>query len=287
VSYKTADRYLRRYGLGDFLPGGTRANEGITPELARMDESVRMAIVKFADDAVFVPNPNDIPLWAQIPVGKIIFQLKSYPLMMSRMAGDLISEARQGNVAPLLYLLSVGPAFGMTAMAVKDVVQMRGGEDGRDPALRERSFDGLAKSLGFDPALHGDVDTFMKWYVEGLMLAGGFGLVGDILYGVGEQIDNGAYGYIRTAGMIGGPTVSLGFSGWNAAAGAADAAFGLNESNAKERTGVREVVSRIPVVGGVRSAREGITDALAGQAKPKGNGWAAQDWATKGWSADQ
>jgi hypothetical protein len=287
VSYKTADRFMRRYGLADFLPGGTRAGESINSELGRTDEAVRLAIVKFADDAVFVPNPNDIPLWAQTPIGKIIFQLKSYPLMMSRMAGDLISEAKQGNVTPLLYLLSVGPAFGATALAVKDIVQMRGGEDGRDPALRERTFDGLAKSLGFDAAMHGDVDTFMKWYVESLMLAGGFGLVGDILYGVGEQIDNGAYGYIRTAGLIGGPTVSLGFSGFNAVAGAADATFGLNESNAKERSGVREVVSRIPVLGGVRAAREGITDAIAGEAMPRGSGFAAQDWATKGWSTEQ
>lgn len=285
--YRIADRTLRRYGLGEFLPGGTRQYESITPELGRTDEAVRFAIVRFADDAVFVPNPNDIPLWAQTPIGKIIFQLKSYPLMMSRMAGDLINEFRQGNVTPLLYLLSVGPAFGATALAVKDVVQMRGGEDGREPALRPRSFDGLAESLGFDPALHGDVDTFMNWYVESLMLAGGFGLVGDILYGVGENIDNGAYGYIRTAGLIGGPTVSLGYAGFNVAAGGADAAFGLNESNAKERSGVREVVSRIPVLGGVRAAREGITDAIAGEAMPRGNGFATQDWATKGWATEQ
>lgn len=285
--YRIADRTLRRYGLGEFLPGGTRQYESITPELGRTDEAVRFAIVRFADDAVFVPNPNDIPLWAQTPIGKIIFQLKSYPLMMSRMAGDLINEFRQGNVTPLLYLLSVGPAFGATALAVKDVVQMRGGEDGREPALRPRSFDGLAESLGFDPALHGDVDTFMNWYVESLMLAGGFGLVGDILYGVGEQIDNGAYGYIRTAGLIGGPTVSLGYAGFNVAAGGADAAFGLNESNAKERSGVREVVSRIPVLGGVRAAREGITDAIAGEAMPRGNGFSTQDWATKGWATEQ
>ena len=285
--YRIADRTLRRYGLGDFLPGGTRANESITPELGRTDEAVRLAIVRFADDAVFVPNPNDIPLWAQTPVGKILWQLKSYPMMMSRMAGDLISEFKQGNVAPLLYLLTAGPAFGATALAVKDIVQMRGGEDGRDPALRERSFDGLAKSLGFDQAMHGDVDTFMKWYVESLMLSGGFGLVGDILYGVGENIDNGAYGYIRTAGLIGGPTVSLGFSGFNVVAGAADATFGLNASNAKERSAVRETVSRIPILGGVRSAREGITDAIAGEAQPRGNGWSTQDWATQDWATKQ
>ncbi|NDD53861.1 hypothetical protein EBZ39_08270 [bacterium] len=127
----------------------------------------------------------------------------------------------------------------------------------------------------------------MKWYVESLMLTGGLGLVGDILYGVGDQIDNGAYGYIRTAGLIGGPTVALGFSGFNVAAGATDAAFGLNDSNAKERSGVREVVSRIPILGGVRAAREGITDAVAGKATPRGNGWATQDWATKDWATKQ
>jgi hypothetical protein len=287
VAYKTADRYLRKYGLGDFLPGGLREREAINPELGRSDEAVRLAIIKFADESVFVPNPNDIPLWAQTPIGAIIFQLKSFPLMMSRMAGDLISEARQGNPTPLLYLLSVGPAFGMGALTVKDVVQMRGGEENREAALRERSIEGIADRLGFDPSLHGDVDTFMGWYVEGLLLAGGVGLVGDILYGIADQAENGAYGQVRIASLIGGPTVGLGFSAINAYAGVQDAVLGSTDSNAKERAGVREVVGRIPIVGGVRAAREGLTDMIAGQATPRGNGWAASDWAQAGWRAEQ
>jgi hypothetical protein len=269
-SYKTADRFLRRYGLADFLPGGPRAGEKINPELARADAALRLAILKFADDSVFVPNPNDIPLWAQTPIGKLVFQLKTFPLMMSRMAADVVREARAGNVAPLFYLLSVGPGFGMAALSIKDVVQMRGGEDDREAALRERSLDGVAARLGFDPSLHKDVDSFLGWYVEGLLLAGGVGLIGDILYGVADNAENGAYGQVRSLGLIGGPTVSLAAAALNVEAGVQDALMGATESNAKERSAVREVAGRIPVLGGIRAAREGLTDAVAGEAAGRG-----------------
>jgi hypothetical protein len=291
--YKIAARYLRRYGLEEFLPGGLRAGESITPELGRSDEAVRLAVVRFADESVFVPNANDNPLWAQTPMGKIVFQLKSFPLMMMRMSGYVLDEFRGGgdgakasNPWPLFYLLSVGPGLGMGALAVKDLVQMRGGEDGRESALRERQLEGIAERLGFDPAMHGDVDTFMGWYLEGLLLSGGLGLIGEILYGVAEHAENGAYGQVRIASLIAGPTAGLGFSGINMIGGAQDWLTGATpDSNAKERSGVREFAQRIPIVGGVRNAREGIVDALAGPA-PQTGGWAAGRWAAEdGWSA--
>ena len=42
-------------------------------------------------------------------------------------------------------------------------------------------------------------------------------------------------------------------------------ALGNDDSNAKERSGARSFASRIPIVGGIRAAREGIVDTVAGE----------------------
>ena len=98
---------------------------------------------------------------------------------------------------------------------------------------------------------------------------GGLGLFADLLHSTVAQVDNGAYGQTRIASAVLGPTVGLGFDSINVLAGAQDALLADNDSNAKERTGTRSVASRIPVVGGIRSAREGIVNAIAGEAKDK------------------
>ena len=56
------------------------------------------------------------------------------------MTKDVLSEAKNGNPKPLMYLLTVGPAFGAGANATKDLVLSRGGEDNRSRELRERRF---------------------------------------------------------------------------------------------------------------------------------------------------
>jgi len=51
--YKEAARFLNRYGLGDYLPTGQRANESLSNrKLMESDEGVRTALIKFADDSV-------------------------------------------------------------------------------------------------------------------------------------------------------------------------------------------------------------------------------------------
>ena len=57
-------------------------------------------------------------------------------------------------------------------------------------------------------------------------------------------------------------------SGYNVAAGAGDAigdAMGNESTNSKERQGVRSLLERLPVVGGVKALREGGVDAIAGE----------------------
>jgi len=272
--YKTAHRYLSRYGLQDFLPEGSRRRESLSNRtLMANDDAVRKGVIKFADDSIFQPNPNDIPQWAQSPVFSIIMQLKSFPLMMTRLGKYTLDEA-MGNMDtgkltlnpknmnknpwPLLYLATMGPLFGAGAMATKDVLQARGGEDGKSQELRNRN---LAKSLGHDEKIHGDVNDFAGWYLEGMMQMGGLGLLGDISHSVATQIDNGSYGNQRIMSTFLGPTYGLAQDVINMGAGLAD----TSDSNAKERTAVRTAVSQVPVLGGNRFLKETITDALAGQ----------------------
>ena len=288
--YKLAYRYMKNFGLEDYLEGGSKSRISLSDRsLLGTDDSLRKAMIRFADESIFQPNANDAPLFAQTPLGALAFQLKSFPLMMSRLAGHVIREAQIGkllkgdasesNIKPLLYFLSLGPTFGMGALAVKDIVQMRGGEDEQSPELRVRN---ALKTAGYDEKIHGNEVDFLGWYLEGMLQMGGVGLLGDILHSAVTQADNGSYGQTRFLQTLGGPSVGLITAGLSVLGGGMDSAFGSSESNAKERTAVREIATRIPVVGGVRRAREGIVNSIAGE--PTGNnssGWGS--WGGK-WS---
>lgn len=272
AQYKTAHRFLKNYGLTEFLPGAKRAGESIGSIDMKTDDTIRMGIIKFADDAIFQPNPNDIPMWAQTPVGQLVFQLKSFPLMMSRMTGHILSEANHGNFKPLMYLASVGPAFGVATLAAKDVIQMRGGDDDRSPDLRKRN---VLKALGYDKKVHGDEDDFLGWYVESMLVMGGFGLIGDVIHSAVSQVDNGAYGQQRMWGTVLGPSFGLGNAGMQVTAGIFDEG---DNSNSKERSAMREVATRIPILGGNRRIREGIVDATAGEGSSGNTGGWQSSW---------
>jgi len=282
VQYKTAARFLNGYGLGDYLPSGVKKDISLGDrKLMAGDPALGQAMIKFADEAIFQPNPNDIPLWAQTPWGSMLFQLKSFPLMMTRLGGHVVDEAMKGNVKPLAYFATLGPAFGMGALAAKDIIQMRGGDDERSPELRRRN---ILKVLGYDEKVHGNEQDFLGWYVEGMMMMGGLGLIGDVMHSAVTQVDNGAYGKIRIASTVAGPSFGAFMSAVDVAAGGKDALVGGDNSNAKERSAVREMATRIPVVGGIRAAREGIVDTLAGEpdsGRRKRNPWQSS-WSS-GW----
>ena len=285
-SYKTAHRYLSRYGLQEFLPEGKLAGESLGDKSVAdkfmkdekgTDPSVRMAIIKFADEAIFQPNPNDIPLWAQTPIGALVFQLKSFPLMMSRLTGYVFEELNHGNFKPLAYLATLGPAFGMGTLAVKDIVQQRGGEDGESAELRKRN---IAKTLGHNEKTHGNVDDFLGWYVESMLVMGGLGLMGDVIHSAVSQVDNGAYGQQRMWGTVLGPTFGLGNAGMQVVAGAMDES---DNSNAKERSAMREIATRVPILGGNRKIRESIVEATAGEPDKGGTGGWTSSWGQGDW----
>lgn len=262
TQYRTAHRYLTRYGLGEFLPTGSRGSELINRNMMSNDEQVRKAVIRFADESVFSPNPDEMPQWSNTPWGGIVMQLKSFPILMGRFSKYVLDEAKQGNMKPLLYFASLGPAFGAGTLALKDIVQMRGGDDEKSSELRKRN---LLKFMGYDEKVHGNEDDFLGWYVEGMMQMGGLGLLADVLHSTVSQADNGAYGQQRIMSTLLGPTYGLGISGITAFAGAKDAALGSTESNAKERAAVREVMGRVPVLGGVRAIKEAAVDTIAGE----------------------
>lgn len=285
--YQIAHRMLHKYGLRDFLPGGAKEDISLSDNmLLRDDESVRRAVLQFADESIFQPNADDIPLWAQTPIGGTIFQLNTFPLMMGRMAkevllDDLAQFARTGErqylKRPALFL-SLGPAFGATTLAAKDIAQSRGGEDFTESALRVRNagtapfMSWVAEHFGFDPETDEQAHDMLGWYFEGMTQLGGFGLILEIMHDVAAHADHGAYGKTRIASAIGGPSVGTMFSAIDVGAGITDAAFGDGSSNAKFRQGVREAVRRVPVIGGMGGPREGIVDSVAGEAAKRGGG---------------
>ena len=279
--YKQAHRFLSQYGLADYLPTGQKGTMSLADRaLLESDDTVRMAIIKFADQAIFQPNANDIPLWAQTPVGALIFQLKSYPLMMARLGKEVLVndikalwKGEGGDPRRAMYFLALGPAFGMGALGLKDIIQSRGGEENNSPELRKRN---ILKVLGYDKQVHGDENDFLGWYAEGFMTMGGLGLLFEMIHDIAAQVDNGAYGKVRVTSTILGPSAGTMFSAMDIAAGVFDSS---ENSNAKERAAVRETVSRIPIAGQVKGFREKVVDALAGEQQDRGGG------STGGWSS--
>lgn len=325
--YRRAARILKEFGLEDYSKPDPKGKFKAITELGELMSSpdadrIRAAMVKFSNETIFAPNPNDLPLWTQTPIGALMFQLKSFPLMMGRLSRKVLSEARQGNVAPLLYMATIGTGIGgVGSLAVKDLAQFRGGDDEKSSKFRDRKFtkdvleqfgnerseviEGwqrdinqfadkhpdmmkIALSMGFDPTLHGTVDGFLGWYIEGLMQLGGLGMVAELLYNSAAQADNGSFGMSRTLSYVLGPSFdTVANFGFNVMAagqeGIEDAVSNQPTTNSARRTLTRQLLSRVPLFGGNRKFREGGTDVLAGTPKDtKVENWGASGWQT-GW----
>ena len=297
MKWKRAYRFLKMYGLEDFSPTGQRPDVsfGSDEALAQLPEYAE-AIIRFSNDAIFTPNPNDIPAWAQTPVGGLIAQLKTFPLMISRMGKELVwndlrlyahdspvipykaknIDAVRGTGDPkrALYYMSLGPLAGMGALASKDIIQGRGGEDRRSHALRERSLSKLGFSGPWENSP--DIDAALGWYAEGLLLMGGLGILGDLMSTAVQQADNGVFGRSRMIGTLAGPTYGLFMSGMEGLQGASDYVTAGDNGNAKERAGVKALAHRIPIFGQVGSVRETIVDEIAGEKEGRGGKYSSK-----------
>lgn len=281
-AFAIAYRNLKTYGLDHLLANNVSID---TPTALSDIPELRHAIIKFANKTVFTPNADDLPLKAQTPLGAVLYQLKSFPLMMARNSKEILQGAgywssgtpdkNARDLGPLLALMTAAPAAGFAVNNIKDVVQGRGGEDANEHKPRQRLLTDvaivgdIAQAAGMDPEDPGVMNHILGQYIQGMMMIGGFGLIGDMILSSAESVDNGAYGATRVASTIFGPSVGTFMSAFNVAAGASDATkdiLGVNDnsSNAKERQAMREIIGRIPVVGGVKSLKEGIVDATAG-----------------------
>ena len=272
-AYATAVRFLTRYGLTgegaemDFLNINAPELTDIRETDMQSNKALRYALLRFTNEAIFTPNPNDIPTWAQTPWGSMFFQLKSFQLMMARMGKYVLSEAYNGNPMPAFYLATAGVGFGWMSAAAKDHVQSRGGEDNEQAALRERritdtSFDWMAKGLGVKE--DSMTDEVLGNYFEGLLAIGGLGLFAELLYNTAEQADNAAYGKVRMAGAVFGPSVGVAEDFYDVAIAGPGGFF--EDKAARRREAVRSVMGRVPIVGGIRGFKEGVVDAVAGEA---------------------
>lgn len=238
---KHAVQFLRRYGLAGYIQSGDLSSAEVMN-----DPKVRQAVLRFTNEAVFAPNPNDIPLWAKSPVGSLIYQFKTFPMMMGRMGMRVAKSGRLGSQVAFLGAL---PLAGAASLAVKDVMLSRGGEDQQSMTLRDREAS--------------------AWVTQSVLQAGALGILADVLSATTEQLDNGAYGRERVASTFLGPSYGLATDVMKVAAGLVD----VEPSNSKEREGTRALLGRVPVVGRNASLREGTVDAVAGVRQgPDGGG---------------
>ena len=290
---KRAFRVLKSYGLEHLMKDG--AYQLDTPNDIGSDDALKMSLIKFANQSIYAPNPNDIPMWGQTPIGAMVFQLKSFPMMMGRMVGGrnettgIIQEFKAGNKTPLLYFAAIAPWFGAGSLAAKDYAQFRGGDTERESALRERSLnksldsiglEELAETLGYDPRLHPDMDAWLGNYVEGFGHLGGLSLLGELMHSAAANADNGQYGVNRIMSALLGPSFSHTQGAIEVFQGAHSMIRG-DEAPGKRRAAARQVASRIPILGGIRAFREGVVDSVAGEAtarKSKSSGSWGSGW---------
>lgn len=163
------------------------------------------------------------------------------------------------------------------------MAQSRGGEDERSRALRQRRisdtiFGDIAEAMGVDPKDYaGRPDELMGWWLEGIVAVGGLGFLAELMYNSAEQLDNGAYGATRIAGGILGPGVGNFMDVVNVGAGIEQAVLGDGESTGKQRQAARTIAGRVPVLGGMRSFREGAADLVGDPRSTNKNGAKPKD----------
>jgi hypothetical protein len=281
-------RLLKMYGLQDYATNGQVID---LPHNLESD-AVRVAIHRMVDGAVFDPNGNELPILAQTPMGGVFFQLKSFPLMMQRLVREVLFDDMRlawndyvgnrtgykfdeskirggtGNLKRAAYLFSLMPMVGYGVNSLQDVVRSRGGEDGTEREVVDRNVSKIMMSMPFweegDESIkyledQEGVDAFIGNYLSGFATAGGLGLLASMLSDITQQAENGAYGTQRMASVVGGPSVGTFFSGANVIQGILD---GNENSSYPERQAIREVIQRVPVLGGQRGFREGSVNML-------------------------
>ena len=267
---RIAKRQMNAYGLQDFYQNNAMELESVMDNHSEEYFQVATALNRFANEAIFTPNPSDNPVWGQTPVGKIVYQLKSFPMMMWRLHrrawNRFLDNPRDADIAPLMYMYTAAPAMGFAAANIKDIVQGRGGQDNREFKFRERS---LKEQFAWAENMDEDTAKYLGWYWDGFVVMGGMGLIGEMLYDIGSNVDNGAFGQVRIGEVILGPSMGLFNDGLTVGSGVSDIisdSLGGTSSNYKEREMVDTLFHRFaPPLGSMPAVRENFVDAVAGE----------------------
>lgn len=291
LTYRKAMYWLRTLGLNDpeFINGRALTSYAdmieackADPSLESMNEKVARAVVKFVNQSAFAPNRADTPAWAQSGFGRLVFQFKSYPLMLGRLTKWALDSARLkngANIKPLVLLATLGVGMGAGGQALRDVISGRNidyEDDGQSFAdmhsVKQRLASEICRQLGWEfwaDNLEGtQADSIIGWYASGLMGLGALGVIGDFAFNLTESTQDGAYGELNVAKQLFGPSFGTVMDAYHVAkTGYNMTAEGLGikserPSNKDERRAFSVLESRIPVVGGFRSLGRELKDYL-------------------------
>ena len=154
-----------------------------------------------------------------------------------------------------------------------DYVRGRGGEEGGERKAADRSMSKVMRQFtGYDKnyqqqfgalehiADRETLDALAGQYMNGFMTAAGFGLVASMISDAASQADNGTFGTERVMSTVFGPSAGTAISGWHVLQGITD---GNDSSSYPERLGTRELLRRIPILGGQNGMVNDIVDAIA------------------------
>lgn len=156
-------------------------------KLGKIDgDAALVAAKKFSDITQFRGGVTDLPFFATTPLGKVVFQFKTFVYGQTRLMYDeLVGELRAGRFGRgLRTLLILATAFPLAGEAISDLRSWIKG--------KERKTEGL------------------KRYFEDVAQSGALGVVFDMLQ---------AGGYGKAVEFLAGPTLSDIGEGTNAAAG--------------------------------------------------------------------
>lgn len=291
LTYRKAMYWLRTLGLNDpeFINGRALTTYAdmveackADPSLESMNEKVARAVVKFVNQSAFAPNRADTPAWAQSGFGRLVFQFKSYPLMLGRLTKWALDSARLkngANIKPLVLLATLGVGMGAGGQALRDVISGRNIDYEDDDqsfadmhSVKQRLASEICRQLGWESwadNLEGtQVDSIIGWYASGLMGLGALGVIGDFAFNLTESTQDGAYGELNVAKQLFGPSFGTVMDAYHVAkTGYNMTAEGLGikserPSNKDERRAFSVLESRIPVVGGFRSLGRELKDYL-------------------------
>ena len=291
LTYRKAMYWLRTLGLNDpeFINGRALTSYAdmieackADPSLESMNEKVARAVVKFVNQSAFAPNRADIPAWAQSGFGRLVFQFKSYPLMLGRLTKWALDSARLkngANIKPLVLLATLGVGMGAGGQALRDVISGRNIDYEDDDqsfadmhSVKQRLASEICRQLGWESwadNLEGtQADSIIGWYASGLMGLGALGVIGDFAFNLTESTQDGAYGELNVAKQLFGPSFGTAMDAYHVAkTGYNMTTEGLGikserPSNKDERRAFSVLESRIPVVGGFRSLGRELKDYL-------------------------